>query len=53
MKTFKGISASPGIVIGKVFLYVDDAGQIPKYTISADQVDAELERFFRGCGEGC
>ncbi|WP_020614328.1 phosphoenolpyruvate--protein phosphotransferase [Sediminispirochaeta bajacaliforniensis] len=51
MKTFKGISASPGIVIGKVFLYVDDAGQIPKYTIPADQVDTELERFFVAAGK--
>lgn len=45
MKTFKGISASPGIVVGKVYLYLDELVQVPKYTISPDVVEAELERF--------
>ncbi len=45
MKTFKGISASPGIYIGKVFLYLDEISQIPKYEIDPKEVEAELERF--------
>ncbi len=45
MKTFKGISASPGIYIGKVFLYLDEISQIPKYQIEPEDVEAELERF--------
>ncbi|MFW5727368.1 MAG: phosphoenolpyruvate--protein phosphotransferase [Spirochaetota bacterium] len=45
MKTFKGISASPGIYIGKVFLYLDEISQIPKYEIEPEDVEAELERF--------
>ncbi len=45
MKTFKGISASPGIVTGEVFLYLDDTVQVPKYDIEPDKVENELERF--------
>ena len=45
MKTFKGISASPGIYIGKIFLYLDEISQIPKYEINSEDVEAELERF--------
>src|SRR6056297_2974372 len=45
MKTFKGISASPGIYIGKIFLYLDEISQIPKYEIEPEDVEAELERF--------
>jgi phosphoenolpyruvate-protein phosphotransferase (PTS system enzyme I) len=45
MKTFKGISASPGIVVGVVYLYLEDTIQVPKYDISPDMVEDELERF--------
>ncbi|HKK64782.1 MAG TPA: phosphoenolpyruvate--protein phosphotransferase [Clostridia bacterium] len=45
MKTFKGISASPGIYIGKIFLYLDEISQVPKYEIQPEDVEAELERF--------
>lgn len=45
MKTFKGISASPGIYIGRVFLYMDDILQVPKYEIKPEDVEAELDRF--------
>lgn len=45
MKTFKGIPASPGIYIGKVFLYLDDILQVPKYEIKPEDVEAELDRF--------
>lgn len=45
MKTIKGISASPGIAIGKAYVYLDDAIRVPKYTISQDDVSYERERF--------
>ncbi len=45
MKIFKGISASPGITIGEVFLYLDDKLKVPKYSIGSEEVDSELERF--------
>ncbi len=45
MKTLKGISASPGIYIGKVYLYLDDNIQVPKYEIENEDVEQELERF--------
>jgi phosphoenolpyruvate-protein phosphotransferase (PTS system enzyme I) len=45
MKTLKGISAAPGIAIGKVYVYLDDAIRVPKYTISPDDVAYERDRF--------
>lgn len=46
MKEFKGISASSGVAIGKAFLYVDDVfSQIPRYTITRDEVELEWARF--------
>ncbi len=45
MKTFKGISASPGIYIGKCYIYIDDTLQVPKYEINPEDVKSELDRF--------
>jgi len=45
MNILKGISASPGIIIGKVFLYRDDTPLIPKYDISKIEIQGELLRF--------
>ena len=46
MKEFKGISASSGVAIGKAFLYVDDVfSQIPRYSITKDEVELEWARF--------
>ncbi len=45
MKIFKGITASAGIVIGKVFLYLDDNLKVPKYRISSEDINSEMERF--------
>jgi len=45
MKKLQGISASPGIVIGKVFLYLDENLKIPKYKISSSQIQTEYSRF--------
>ncbi|MFP4362598.1 MAG: phosphoenolpyruvate--protein phosphotransferase [Spirochaetia bacterium] len=45
MKEYSGISASPGIAIGKAFLYVDNPIKIPKYDIGEEEIDAEIDRF--------
>ena len=44
MRIMKGIPASPGIVIGEVFLYSTQRLIIPKYTIDKDGVAEEIER---------
>lgn len=44
MKELYGISASPGIKIGKVFLYSDEVNSVPEYTIEKDEVSLEIER---------
>ena len=44
MYFLSGISAAPGIAIGKAFLYVDDL-EIPRYTIPQEQSRDELKRF--------
>ena len=43
-RVFRGIGASPGVAIGKVFLL--DRGQVrlPRYHIQPDQTDSELQR---------
>lgn len=46
MEKLKGISASPGIAIGKVFFYLDETIRVPTYTISSDEIDTEKKRFF-------
>ncbi len=40
-----GISASPGIARGKAFLFLEDRLSVPRYDITALQVDAEYDRF--------
>ena len=45
MKEFKGISVSPGIAIGKAYLYHDDRPPIPSYSILPDQISTEMDRF--------
>ncbi len=45
MKIFNGISASAGIVIGKVFLYLDDNLKVPKYSIEQEAIESEMARF--------
>ncbi len=44
MVEVKGISASPGIVTGKAFVYIDENPQIPKYDIHTSRIPLELER---------
>ncbi len=41
----KGIVASPGIKIGKAFVYQGDKIIIPKYLLDDDDIESELQRF--------
>ncbi len=41
----KGIIASPGIKIGRAFVFYGDEIKIPKYYITDNQLNFELERF--------
>ena len=45
MLEFAGISASPGIAIGRVFLFLEDKLAIPRYLIAPSGVEAEQRRF--------
>ncbi|HUX22828.1 MAG TPA: phosphoenolpyruvate--protein phosphotransferase, partial [Spirochaetia bacterium] len=45
MKEFKGISVSPGIAVGKAYLYLDDRPPIPSYPILPEEIATEMERF--------
>jgi phosphotransferase system enzyme I (PtsI) len=46
MQEIRGISASPGIAIGKVFLYHDEEFDIPEYELAnKDAVSQEMNRF--------
>ena len=40
-----GITASPGLRIGKAYIYKGTNIIIPKYIIADDQVDEEISRF--------
>lgn len=44
MRELEGISVSPGIAIGKVFLYLDDPPSVPRYEIDNEQIKTEMER---------
>ncbi|MBI9104658.1 MAG: phosphoenolpyruvate--protein phosphotransferase [Spirochaetales bacterium] len=50
MKEITGISASPGIVIGKVFYYIDDNITVPEYEIPQSEVEKEIERYKTAVG---
>jgi phosphotransferase system enzyme I (PtsI) len=45
MRSLTGISASPGIAIGKPFLYLHEPPTVPRYDISGEEVEPEIERF--------
>ncbi|MGM0431490.1 MAG: phosphoenolpyruvate--protein phosphotransferase [Spirochaetota bacterium] len=45
MRIFKGIPASSGIVIGKVFLYSTHSLKAPRYSIDQSEVKQERDRF--------
>lgn len=50
MKEFRGVPASPGIAIGRAFLYNDDDLTIPEYPIHDHQVSLEMERYRAAVG---
>ena len=45
MKEFHGISASPGIVISKAFLYKEDSFSVPRYEIQEEDIENEIIRY--------
>lgn len=47
MNEFRGISASPGIAMGKVLVLSDEHLSIPRYEIEASMVPTEHERFLK------
>ena len=51
MKIYKGISASAGIVIGTVLLYLDDNLKVPKYSIEQEEIESEMARFHLALGK--
>jgi phosphoenolpyruvate-protein phosphotransferase (PTS system enzyme I) len=44
MREIRGISVSPGIAIGKAFIYVDDFPNVPEYEIHSSAVEDEVSR---------
>ena len=44
MTELRGIAASPGIAIGRVFVYQEEHPQVPQYKISEKKLDEEKER---------
>ncbi len=45
MKEFHGITASPGIAVGKAYIFKEENISVPKYDISPKEVENELKRF--------
>lgn len=45
MEELAGISASPGVAIGEVFLYLDDNVAVPHYSLEPESLEAEHTRF--------
>lgn len=45
MKNLTGISASPGIAIGKPFIYIHEPPTVPRYEITDADIERELVRF--------
>ncbi|MBD3185054.1 phosphoenolpyruvate--protein phosphotransferase [Candidatus Poribacteria bacterium] len=41
----KGVAASPGVAIGKAFLFYHEDVDLPHYTIDESKIDAEIARF--------
>ena len=45
MKEFHGISASPGIVISKAFLYNEESITVPRYKVKDEDIEHEIIRY--------
>lgn len=50
MKEFRGVAASPGIAIGRAYLYSDDDLTVPEYAIRDHQVEIEMARYRSAVG---
>lgn len=50
MKEFRGVPASPGIAIGRAFLFSDDDLTVPEYPIHHHEVVLEMERYRTAVG---
>jgi phosphotransferase system enzyme I (PtsI) len=50
MKEFRGVAASPGIAIGRAFLFSDDDLTVPEYAILGHQVEVEMARYRTAVG---
>ncbi|MCA1753751.1 MAG: phosphoenolpyruvate--protein phosphotransferase [Spirochaeta sp.] len=44
MQELSGISVSPGIAIGKAFLYLDETPNIPRYRVQKQDLEGEFDR---------
>jgi phosphotransferase system enzyme I (PtsI) len=52
MKTFAGIPASPGIAVGKAFVYLEEeTPEIPRFDIRREETVSEWERLQRAVAE--
>lgn len=50
MRSFKGIAVSPGIVIGRVFVFDDEHRRIPRRTVRHEQLLVEHDRLWKALG---
>ncbi len=50
MIEFTGISASPGIALGKALLFLEEKLTIPRYDVPVSQLEAEHARFLSALG---
>jgi len=50
MKEFRGVPASPGIAIGRAFLYNEDDLTLPEYSIAHHEVTLEMDRYRAAVG---
>ena len=41
----QGIAASPGVVHGQAFVYLQNELDVPCYTVASTDLDSEVERF--------
>ena len=47
MQKLAGISVSRGFAVGKALFVLNDLPKVPRYTISADHIGSEIERFHK------
>ncbi len=45
MKMLKGVSASPGIAIGRIYLYLDENYKVPQYDVKLNDLPGEMTRY--------